>query len=157
MNRVAASIPNAFQSTPAYGGRRCQSSREAAASSFNPRPRTAGDSQYPCFLGGGACFNPRPRTAGDMKRTGQKQTPNGFQSTPAYGGRHQQKTLAAEKRRFNPRPRTAGDPLTFGCALIQSSFNPRPRTAGDNVVGTWAADLVAFQSTPAYGGRRSPW
>ena len=41
-----------FQSTPAYGGRRLRSPRRRQPKSFNPRPRTAGDSFHRPFCSG---------------------------------------------------------------------------------------------------------
>ncbi len=56
---------------------------------------------------------------------------------------------------FNPRPRMAGDAGQAGPVRQGRRFNPRPRMAGDVRVIDDAGILSGFQSTPAYGGRRS--
>ena len=145
-----------FQSTPTYGGRRRRDAKNAmTATSFNPRPRTVGDS--PSF----------------RSRLG----PPLFQSTPTYGGRraahraahlptpvsiHAHVRWATERRShsaesgggFNPRPRTVGDRRDAKNAMTATSFNPRPRTVGDDLRRIRPNGSGRFQSTPTYGGRR---
>ncbi len=60
-------VPNAFQSTPAHGGRQFPTPTTSAFGGFNPRPRTAGDSCWENRRRSPRCFNPRPRTAGDWR------------------------------------------------------------------------------------------
>ena len=58
-----------FQSTPPHGGRPDQAmDRYQRALSFNPRPRTEGDTGYwSTTRSSDGGFNPRPRTEGDPK------------------------------------------------------------------------------------------
>ena len=120
-------------------------------------------------------FNPRPRTGGDSRRCGLG-AGGRFQSTPPHGGRPVIGPVPPQSNRFNPRPRTGGDTARAIITLAPIGFNPRPRTGGD-----WSGSIRAgalwcfnprprtggdgfgfqfvrpavFQSTPPHGGR--PW
>ncbi len=110
-----------FQSAPAHGGRWCNS--------YRVRWRTTS-------------FNPRPRMAGDIRVALYFNQPGEFQSAPAHGGRSKEKVsmksvvivsirarawraIRARKRHyesfrcFNPRPRMAGDPVSISDCLAK--------------------------------------
>ncbi len=113
-NQGCLTLSYTFQSTPAHGGRHQSirhqrllphvsihararratttiTPRATTQPSFNPRPRTAGDSCVGSLSRTSGCFNPRPRTAGDC-------VPRAF---------------AQVHDSFNPRPRTAGDKMSM--------------------------------------------
>ena len=122
--------------------------------SFNPRPRTAGDSLELVLPFPVASFNPRPRTAGDRCRMWIMIVHCLFQSTPAHGGRQAaaEKYEARIKVSIHARARRATF-LFFRNFAPKLCFNPRPRTAGDAACSCVPAPLIVFQSTPAHGGR----
>ncbi len=75
-----------FQSTPAYGGRRPVSFLCRCLCRFQSTPAYGGRRPTPRSTCQATCFNPRPRTAGDTEAQEETQKTL-FQSTPAYGGR----------------------------------------------------------------------
>ena len=157
-------IWEAFQSTPAHGGRlaTAASACDGSLSSyrFNPRPHGAGDStrQKTFTNQPKKCFNPRPHGAGDFELRG------------CYGNF---KLVC-----FNPRPHGAGDevssesnhgrpvqkfqstPARGGRLRYHSSsahwaicsFNPRPHTAGDDIPHWPSIRYSCFNPRPHTAG-----
>ncbi len=123
--------------------------------SFNPRPRGAGDGAFPVGPAGRARVSIHAR-AGRATRVTRSTTTGActFQSTPARGGRRAQPCPARHGRAVSIHARagraTPGPVSPAPCAW---RFNPRPRGAGDWSAGQSAVDGNAFQSTPARGGR----
>ena len=101
--------------------------------SFNPRPRTGGDTPPPSSNSTVSSFNPRPRTGGDARLTRAQQPETVSIHAPA-----REATARRHKLRFS-----------------QVGFNPRPRTGGDRPMSILTFSLVQFQSTPPHGRRPS--
>ena len=106
---------------------------------------------------GGTSFNPRPRAAGDIRLSSRSTFARVFQSTPACGGRPTRKRLHTRKRlRFNPRPRAAGDLLRGASPPQPMRFQSTPACGGRLQIQTSVFRQPKFQSTPACGGRLYP-
>ena len=144
-----------FQSAPSHGGRLSHFAYQLVHASFNPRPRTEGDSSaaIPCNVL--FQFQSAPSHGGRLEQQNELLQSMQFQSAPSHGGRLQ--TLQNDTGMilgFNPRPRTEGDrrpvairvwawPVsiralarratdkTMSWENSQFRFNPRPRTEGD--------------------------
>ena len=101
--------------------------------SFNPRPRTGGDTQPILTATLHSRFNPRPRTGGDQGAVTMVVTTVVSIRAPARGATLSDLSLCRNGRGFNPRPRTGGD-------------------AGQ----TTDRRALRFQSAPPHGGRRDP-
>ena len=167
-----------FQPTPAHGGRLCRGREQAKRRPVSTHARARRATSSPSSSGENwPSFNPRPRTAGDSVEAESRQSGAQFQPTPAHGGRlHPHRRLAkigrvsthARARRATARPRPSGRELPVsthararratnrsrtmspgrlvsthararratarwsGSAVGTGSFNPRPRTAGDS-------------------------
>ncbi len=141
-----------FRSAPPHGGRPPQRSRYQGDTSFDPRPRTGGDSPARRLCAGwkvsiraparGATRLPCSVFAGLL-----------FRSAPPHGGRLAEKVSGMVLKCFDPRPRTGGDSGGTGGLATSGGFDPRPRTGGD--VDAEVARIVQqlFRSAPPHGGR----
>ena len=117
-----------FQSTPPHGGDAM--TRGDVPLSFNPRPRTAGDTNRPQTLSG---FQSTPPRGGRQPRGECTTQPTRFQSTPPRGGRRPFRCHdRCNSHRFQSTPPRGG----------------RPASLGSDLGG------MMFQSTPPRGGRR---
>ena len=116
---------------PARGATAWTTSRCSLGSSFDPRPRTRGDSGCGSSFTAPARFDPRPRTRGDLPQ----------------GCRH------VRRRCFDPRPRTRGDVgLDRRCrqlALVSIHAPARGATRRRRDPG----GQPGFRSTPPHEGR----
>ena len=161
-----------FQSTPAHGGRRWTASASMYPC-FNPRPHMAGDAKGFAVWPPVHCFNPRPHMAGDPALHHGRQLARNV-SIHARTWRATATGASSPATSFNPRPHMAGDLRPRRSPLFRACFNPRPHMAGDrrrqlgasgfcfnprpHMAGDhgsrpcWRCQL-AFQSTPAHGGR----
>ena len=146
-----------FQSAPPHGGRLTFSRAMDCSRSFNPRPRTGGDSVkgwvYPytevsirapargatgnqiCGRGHSfTCFNPRPRTGGDVYPIDNRTLWNS---------------------RFNPRPRTGGDVVFTASHRSVLGVSIRAPARGATRGRCRSTIAPVFQSAPPHGGRRA--
>ena len=120
---------------------------------------TGGDSQYRSTRVpiGVTSFNPRPRTGGDSQR-GTGPMPRGVSiRAPARGATFLSSVRSdTEGGCFNPRPRTGGDLPDLPTIAWDGPgwcFNPRPRTGGDLVRSTRGDGVTRLVSirAPARG------
>ena len=130
---VAASASFAvlvFQFTPARGGRRASASRTNKHWSFNSRPRVAGDIHPPTNpLGKQVSIHARAWRATQSPR--KTMSRNGFQFTPARGGR----------------------PIVLGFRHLPFQFQFTPARGGRLRTLPRFSTGNTFQFTPARGGR----
>ena len=125
-----------------------------ATSSFNPRPRAAGDPVAPPISAQRGSFNPRPRAAGDPTAISYRKWLVWFQSTPARGGRLPRDRIDSTPRVcFNPRPRAAGDLIMSERSTLLNRVSIHARARRATMANCWTMMANEFQSTPARGGR----
>ena len=166
-----------FQSTPAWGGRQlrrrthhphlgvsiharvgratrgCKVRRRWLEVSIHAR---VGRATREWTRRGRGCwsFNPRPRGAGDTLIDFELTTDTVFQSTPAWGGRHDPLPTGAALREFQSTPAWGGRPLHHDHRMgLQQSFNPRPRGAGDPARRRSSTSSGCFNPRPRGAGR----
>ena len=167
-----------FRPTPPYRGRHhARRLRPSWGVSFDPRPRTGGDSPVasdPILVWR---FRPTPPYRGRRySPRSASRNASSFRPTPPYRGRPWGWLQAASSRRVSthapvpgatlPQPQSSpacrfrptppyrgrrGDPRLGRPA--GRSFDPRPRTGGDVIYGTRSSWGGAFRPTPPYRGR----
>ncbi len=151
-------------------------SSRAHRMSFNPRPRTGGDTRWRAntwpswkfqstpphrrrrcadqplrVLSGG--FNPRPRTGGDgVAGPGNNQATRVSIHAPAQEAT-QRRDGGQPRRRFQSTPPHRRRPdRSCGTASSSPRFNPRPRTGGDRRSSRPAGPCSSFNPRPRTGG-----
>ena len=166
-----------FQSSPPWEGRQDSIRAMVRRSSFNPRPRGRGDSEYGRPSPPRLLFQSSPPWEGRPRAASPPTARSPFQSSPPWEGRRQQRGVRNRAGRvsilapvggatarptasrgsscsFNPRPRGRGDALrTHGRPRTVRSFNPRPRGRGDIMLMDTVDAWVQFQSSPPWEGR----
>ncbi len=177
--RCSFGRPLVFRSTPPRGGRPPSNRSAARRSSFDPRPRTGGDSSAPEASSRLIVFRSTPPHGGRLVASRQVYTDvRKFRSTPPHGGRRSSaRSPASLANSFDPRPRTGGDRSMHRhdqvdanvsihapargatqrgkrAARDAKSFDPRPRTGGDRIAVVDRGASSRFRSTPPHGGRR---
>ena len=121
-----------FQSTPPHGGRReiiCSSVQFGGVSIHAPARGATGYVQEQSTRAGS--FNPRPRTGGDTRCVHPWGDIAGFQSTPPQRGATLCITRQNELALFQSTPPHGGRLRSDAASGRWSCFNPRPRTGGD--------------------------
>ena len=127
-----------------------------ARTSFNPRPRVAGDGPQLADLLAARTFQSTPACGGRRPGCAASVDLLLFQSTPACGGRRVGKSVSPCGCVFQSTPACGGRPARCGAAEPGTCFNPRPRVAGDLSRLLNRNACSSFQSTPACGGRPEP-
>ena len=174
MNTNIGNTRNAFQFTPARGGRPLPTYNPTRVHGFNSRPRVAGDIVNNKPTGDKQTFQFTPARGGrphnlstmlsqevsiharawraTSKRESRIYYLQLFQFTPARGGRRLATTLPYMRSivSIHARAWRATEPTII--IMIRGRFNSRPRVAGDCKLVVCAA-IIKFQFTPARGGR----
>ena len=123
---------SSFNSRPRVAGDTRARTPSTTSRSFNSRPRVAGDCKRPVLFRELYRFNSRPRVAGD----GGHYTTCRMRSTVSIHARAWRATRQGRsmdcRRCFNSRPRVAGDVTMVFVTASTRCFNSRPRVAGDN-------------------------
>ena len=142
--------------------------------SFNPRPRAAGDVPIPFISGRHHKFQSTPPRGGRLLLTLRAVLNGQFQSTPPRGGRQVLLAVGALFRKFQSTPPRGGRPSVIDNLCVVSPFQSTPPRGGrqprQNAIFTeevsihapargatvqrvLRAPIFRFQSTPPRGGR----
>ena len=140
-----------FQSAPPHGGRLFVCGQCEETCSFNPRPRTGGDTQRPSCHGAER-VSIRAPARGATDGVAGAVVAFWFQSAPPHGGRPgvcgRERTAIT---RFNPRPRTGGDAaIAIGWGFHVVSIRAPARGATPIAADRYYVKLVSIRA-PARG------
>ncbi len=143
-----------FRSAPPHGGRRAGRCWRARQSSFDPRPRTGGDTRGNRIPSPGPVSIRAPaRGATSVTHLTDAERSVSIRA-PARGATPRPTRPGRRSARFDPRPRTGGDFNVTVPPRSTVTFRSAPPHGGRPVCGSVTKRSLQFRSAPPHGGRR---